>query len=75
MKMGANGVSSLVRGMEEVVTALEPLSPSRSLIRIARIESMNVRLPFREEGHEPVEVRILVAARSATSSPKGSDVL
>jgi hypothetical protein len=41
MKIGGIAILA-VRGMEEVVTALEQLKPQGSLIRIARFEPINV---------------------------------
>jgi len=47
---GAKKVRFGCRGVGEVVSALEQLRPSGSLIRIARFESINVTLPSDEEG-------------------------
>ena len=59
------------RGMEEVVSALDKLRPSRSLIRIACFEPISVSLPFRRGRAIARNGAYLVVARSTTSPPKG----
>jgi hypothetical protein len=73
MKIGGIAILA-VRGMEEVVTALEQLKPQGSLIRIARFEPINVTLPFREEGYKHVTVRMLKLPR-VLPLPRGKEAM